>query len=113
MFFGGQLVAGFHIEQRKIGVDKLFLRAKFFGFMPLGNGDGKIACTIKRHAERELRIEMVRINRQYRFEFDNGVFKFTPAEIEHRIVVLFLQIHALIHATPIGRTVQARMVGNS
>ncbi|PYK96812.1 MAG: hypothetical protein DME19_18450 [Verrucomicrobia bacterium] len=87
---GGLLVAGFHVKQREVGVNQLFVRPKFLRFVPFGDGGGIVAFAIASHAQGELGIEMRRFFGQDRSELrDCGVIV-TRAEVEHRIVVLFL-----------------------
>jgi hypothetical protein len=64
VMFSGLFVAGLHVEQRKVRVNELFLGSELLGFVTFGDGGGKIAFAIERHAERELRVEMRRISRE-------------------------------------------------
>jgi hypothetical protein len=77
-------------------VDELFLWTKLLGLVTFINRGGKIAFTIKRHAQRKLRVEIYRVGGKHRLEFDDGAVKVAPAEIEHRVVGLFLQSHTSV-----------------
>jgi len=90
---GFEFVAGLHVKQREIRVNELFARVKLLGLVAFGDGGGKIAPAIMRHAERQLRVEMRRLDGQQRLEPGNGAVKVAAAEGEHRFVVLFLQCH--------------------
>ena len=94
VMFGGDLVAGTHVEEGKIGVDELFVGPEFFGLEAFGNGGGKIAQAVMGHAEGELRIEVVGVLGEHELQLVHGAGEFTPAEGEHGGIVLFLQVHA-------------------
>ncbi len=91
--FRSHFVAGFHVEEREVRVDELFFWAQLFGFVTFGDGGGKIALPIIRHPERELSVEIHGVLREHGFQLGDGAVKFATAEIEHRVVVLFLQSH--------------------
>ena len=88
--FGGLFVARLHIEQGQIGVDELFVRPEFLGLVPFGDGGRIIAFAVVGHAESQLGIEMGRICGKDRPELRDGGIVIAIAEVEHRIVVLFL-----------------------
>ena len=89
--FGSLFVAGFHIKKGEIGMNELFLRAQFFGFVAFGNRSRVIAFSIMGHPEGELRLEMVRLVSEDIFQLaDSGVVA-AGAEVEHRVVVLILE----------------------
>ena len=104
VMLGGLFVARLHVEQRKVGVNELFLGAQLLGFMAFGDGGGEIAFPIKRHAEGELRIEMRRIAGEDGAQFLDARVVITLAEGEHGIVVLFLErLHQNFALDPIAR----------
>ena len=77
-----------------------------------GDCGREIALAVKRHAERELRVELRRVLREHVFQFHNRDGEITPAEIEHRVVVLFLQSHCG-YATHVRLAAQAAWHTNS
>jgi len=91
MFLGGHFVAGLHVKERQIRVNELFLRAQFLGLVAFGDGSGVITLSIIRHAQRELRVEMVRLLRQNVFQSGDRSVVVAGAESKHRIIVLFLR----------------------
>ena len=92
--FGGDFVAGTHVEEGKIGMDELFVGPEFFGLLAFGDGGGKIAQAVVGHAEGELRIEVVGVLGEHVLQLVHSDGEFTPAEGEHGGIVLFLQVHA-------------------
>ena len=94
VMFGGGFVAGFHVEQREVGVDELFAGFHFFGFVAFGDGGSVIAFAIVGHAERELGVEMVGVGGEDGFELFDGAVVIGRAEIEHGVVVLVLEAHS-------------------
>ncbi len=94
VMLGEAFVAGFHVEQREVGMHELFAGFHFFGFAAFGDGGGVIAFAIVGHAEGELGIEMVRIGGENGFELFDSAVVFGRAEIEHGVVVLFLRRHS-------------------
>ena len=75
-------------------MNQLLLGSQRLRFVPLGNRRRKIPSPVMRHAQGELGVKVSRVRRQHRPQAANGAGKLTPAEIEHRVVVAFLQIHA-------------------
>src|SRR5208282_5519032 len=102
-------VAAFHVKEREIRVDELFLGAKRLGLVAFGNRGRKITLTVISHAEGELRVEVRGISRQHGPEPGDGPVEIAPAEIKHRVVVLLLRSHAnpQRHATHNGGLTQA------
>ena len=89
---GGFFVARLHVEQREVRVDELFPGLEAFSFVTVRDGGGEISFAVKRHAERELRVEMLHIHREDGVQPDDGIIKVAVAESKHRVVVLFLEI---------------------
>jgi hypothetical protein len=91
MMFGGLLVAAFHVEQRKIGVNQLFFRLKFFGFVAFGNRGCEVSFAVISHSNGKLRIEVARIFTKDRLKLRDGGIVVVRAEVVHRVVVLILK----------------------
>lgn len=91
--FGFLFVAGLHVEQREVGVNKLFLGLELLGFVAFGDGGGEVAFAIVRHAEGELRVEMRRVGREDGAQLGDAAVVIAAAESEHGFVVLFLGGH--------------------
>lgn len=72
-------------------MNELFVRAQLFSFVTFGDGGGIVTFSIIRHAERELRFEMVGLDLEDVLQPGNGAVVIASAESEHRIVVLFLE----------------------
>ncbi len=87
VMLSGFLVARLHVEQREIRVDELFLGLELLGLVTLYDRGCVITFPIERHAERELRVEIRRLNREDGVQPDNGVIKVAVAESKHRVVV--------------------------
>lgn len=77
-------------------MDELFFGAELFGFVTFGDRGGKIAFAIVGHAERELGVEMRRVGGENRFQPGDRAVEISGAEIEHRVIVLFLAGHASV-----------------
>lgn len=88
--FGGFFVAGFHVEEGKIGVNELLVGLEIFGFVTFGDGAGEIAFAIMRHAERKLGVKVRRILSEDLLELGDGAIELPLREVEHGIVVEFL-----------------------
>ena len=91
MVFRGLLVARLHIKQGQIGVDKLFVRPEFLGLVPFGDGGRIIAFAAVSHADGKLGVKMGRVCGKECPELCDGGIVIARAEIEHRVVVLFLE----------------------
>ena len=89
--FGGLFVARLHIEKGEIGVDELFVRPEFLGLVPFGDGGRIIAFAVVSHADGQLGVEMGRVCAKDRPELCDGGIVVARGEVEHRIVVLFLE----------------------
>src|SRR5437764_15465835 len=74
-----------------MGVYVLFVRPDYLCFVPLGNGGVIIAFAVVSHSDGKLGVEMVRVCGKDRPELRDGGIVIATAEVEHRIVVLFLE----------------------
>ena len=93
----GDFVAGFHVEEGKVGVHELFLGTQFLRFVAFGDGRLEIAETIVGHAERELGLEILRVLREDGLQLLRGRGKIALAEVEHGVVVVFLQCQCQVN----------------
>ena len=89
--FSGRFVANFHIRPRQICVDELVVGLEFLGFVTFRDCGGVIGLGIISAAERELRIEKLRVLRENRFELLNRAFGVAGAEFKHCVVELVLK----------------------
>src|SRR6266567_322211 len=104
----GFLVPGFHVKQGQVGMNELFVRTKFLGLVPFGDGRGIIAFAAVSHAERKLGLEMRRLFGQDHPELRDGGVVVAGAEVEHRVIVLFLlRRHKSFDKHPYGCRVTA------
>ena len=88
---GSFFVAGLHVEQREVRVNELFLGLEILSLVTMRDGGGEISLAIEGHAQRELRVEVRRLNREDGDQPGDGVIEVAVAESEHRVVILFLE----------------------
>lgn len=89
------LVARLHVKEREVGVDELLPGFQLLGSVTLGNRRCIITFAIKRHTQGKLCVEIRRIVGQEATQFRYRLVKLSLAEIEHGLVVLFLNVHCV------------------
>jgi len=83
VMLGDGFIAGFHVEQREVGVHELFLRLESLGFVPFGNGGRVISLAIPGHPEGKLRLEMIGVRDQQFLQLRDGRIIVGLAEVEN------------------------------
>jgi len=74
-------------------MNELFARTQLFRLVAFGNGGFIIAFAIKSHAQGKLRVKVRGVSGQDRSKLGDSTVEVAAAEIEHRVIILFLQSH--------------------